>query len=111
MFTQTYRVAGDETRTHYVESEYDFQQLLAWLDETPGTIAFDTETTGLEVYARDFECRLVQLGDARTAYVIPAQQFKGRLAELFARELARPGLGRGTSNADAARGGHASPTA
>lgn len=37
--------------------------------ESDEPIAFDTETTGLNVYAEDFELRLCQFGTAETAYV------------------------------------------
>lgn len=87
MRTYPYRVAGAETLIYYIEHADDITAFTQWLDYTPGILAVDTETTSLRVFSSGFHCRLVQIGDADTAWVIPAQQHGRALTELFAQML------------------------
>lgn len=54
------------------EGAGDLPALSAWLAKQPA-VAIDTETTGLNWAAKDFECRLVQFGNANEAWVVPAR--------------------------------------
>ncbi|WP_205519126.1 DNA polymerase [Streptomyces olivoreticuli] len=50
-------------------------------------VAFDTETTGLDIYSTGYRLRLAQFGDSRTAWVLPVE--RGRLFADAARRVLR----------------------
>lgn len=75
MRTYTHTVAGTETTTHFLESRADLSAFEDFLARGDKVLGLDTETTGLDIYARDFACRLVQFGNDREAYVLDAQRF------------------------------------
>lgn len=83
MIEHPYRVGGDETVTRFVETDNDFGEVEDWAHMHPGILGLDTETTGLDIYSADYRCRLVQIGTAREAWVIPVERFHGRLVEWF----------------------------
>lgn len=58
---------------HLVESPEDSPALLRWL-EHQSTVALDTETTGLNIYAPEHRLRLLQLGNPREAWVIQVEK-------------------------------------
>lgn len=62
----------------------DAMTMLRWLS-TETVVAFDTETTGVNVYHPDFGVRLVQFGTIDNAWVIEMNQWRGLVADVFAR--------------------------
>ncbi|WNO28755.1 DNA polymerase I [Microbacterium phage FlameThrower] len=74
----THVVAGDTCTIRIPETREDMQEFQDWLSsriEAP--LALDTETTGLHVFGRAFNIRLVQVGDTREAWVLQAALFGG----------------------------------
>ena len=70
-----YTVAGDRVEIKVIETTDDLNEFVQWLVRTEGkTLALDTETTGTNIYARDFKVRTVQIGDETTAYVLPVDE-------------------------------------
>lgn len=70
-------VAGDDCTIFFPERRTDligFEQFLAQGDKLLG---LDTETSGLNIYSPSFDLRLVQFGNAREAWVLRADLFKG----------------------------------
>lgn len=57
-----------------VDSVDEAQRFLSWLGERRPVLAVDTETTGIEW---DADVRLVQFGDARTAWAVPVKDWRG----------------------------------
>ncbi len=85
----TYRLAGEETRTHFLETEDDLDAYYAWLATAPPVLGADIEATGLKVFARGYAVRLFQVGDAYDAWVLQADRFKGAIVETLADERRR----------------------
>lgn len=48
-----------------------------WLGERRDFLGVDTETTGLDAYAPGAHIRLIQIGDKKTGWAIPAQRWGG----------------------------------
>jgi len=70
------------------EDEADLVKLFEWIDRQH-TLALDTETTGLDIYADGHRLRLVALATPSEAWVIPweywyPQGVPGRLVEMIA---------------------------
>jgi DNA polymerase-1 len=65
-----------------VDSLDDAFELKRWFSEN-NVIACDTETTGVDVYSRDFHFRLIQFGNEDAAWVIPFERWKGLADELI----------------------------
>lgn len=57
-----------------VDSVPEAERFLSWLGERRPVLGLDTETSGLEW---DAEVRLVQFGDARSAWAIPPRLWRG----------------------------------
>ena len=75
MKTLPYTVAGDRVEIKVIETTDDLNEFVQWLVRTEGKmLALDTETTGTNIYARDFKVRTVQIGDETTAYVLPVDE-------------------------------------
>lgn len=68
----------------YVTDTESAAEFMRWASERK-VIAFDTETTGLEVRAPGFHVRLAQFGDAQDAWVFPFQEWRGTINEFFRR--------------------------
>lgn len=69
-----------------VDSVEDAQQFLSWLGERhEGVLGLDTESSGLNPYLPGEKLRLVQIGDLRTGWAIPWEQWGGVAREAFAR--------------------------
>lgn len=66
---------------HIVEAPEDCSALLSWL-EYQTTVALDTETTGLNIYAPEHKLRLIQLANPREAWVIQVEKPLMRYAAL-----------------------------
>ncbi|MER5886830.1 DNA polymerase [Streptomyces sp. NPDC001941] len=61
---------------HVVENADDCETFKDWAREKWRRglpVAFDQETTGLDIYAPGYRCRLAQFGDETTAYVLPVE--------------------------------------
>lgn len=69
--TLTVRLAGDDRPVHVVNF---FPVIATWLDGT-GAVAVDTETTGLNQFASDWELRLLQLGNENESLVIQIEKW------------------------------------
>ncbi|MFE4367963.1 MULTISPECIES: DNA polymerase [unclassified Streptomyces] len=65
-------VAGDSVTVNVPETYADLQRFREWAEwaASRGSIALDTETTGLNIFADSFGLRTVQMGDSHTAWVI-----------------------------------------
>lgn len=58
---------------HFYHGESDREEFYDWLMQPRTALAFDTETTGLDIFAEGFACRLAQFGDTDDAWVLPAR--------------------------------------
>lgn len=74
MLTFPYRVAGDAVTIRFPENADDLAEFTAWCERKRGQIlGLDTETTGLNVYGRDFGCRVAQFGTGDEAWCLPIE--------------------------------------
>jgi DNA polymerase-1 len=62
----------------------DAGEFFRWLSEQD-RVAFDCETTGLDVYEPGFKIRLIQFGTRDTAWVIEFEKWQGLVEEVFRR--------------------------
>ena len=68
-------ILGSAAWVKVVESDADAASFRAWVDaHGGGPVAVDTETTGLDDRAEGWRLRMVQFGDMRTGWVIPAER-------------------------------------
>lgn len=65
-----------------VESVEDIFDFWDWLADQP-FVAVDTETTGIDTFARDFSVRLAQVGNTSEAWVFDFQRWRGVIEEMF----------------------------
>ncbi|MET8684805.1 DNA polymerase [Streptomyces sp. NPDC004732] len=66
------RLKGDVILTHVVETVDDLEGFRAFIKANRRVIGFDTETTGLDIYAAEgFRVRLAQFGNAVESWIIP----------------------------------------
>lgn len=86
MRTLTARVSGQEVVINVVETNQDLDQFRQFI-KFNSTLAFDTETTGLDIYSNNFKVRLAQFGNDREAYVLPVE--RSARAVYFAAEALR----------------------
>lgn len=78
MRVQHYRIAGAPVTIRNVETSEDIRAFLEWCRRShKRPIAFDTETTGLDIFAPGFRVRLVQFGTEREAWVLPVDPVFG----------------------------------
>ncbi|MEV6908068.1 DNA polymerase [Amycolatopsis sp. NPDC051071] len=78
MRVQRYRIAGEQVTVRNVETSEDTRAFLEWCRSNENRpIAFDTETTGLDIFAPGFRVRLVQFGTEREAWVLPVDPLAG----------------------------------
>ncbi len=67
-------VAGREVHIHYANNRSKYNQFKTWLESTGGeSVAVDTETTGLNMFAPNFRIRLLQIGRGTEAWVLPLE--------------------------------------
>ena len=71
----THTLAGAPRRIYYPERDADLEPFRDFLARPRRALAVDTETTGLNIYGRDFRVRLVQFGDTEEAWVLRAADF------------------------------------
>lgn len=76
MITYTHMLAGRDVTIHYPESARDAHVFLDFLALGDRVLGLDSETTGLDVFSPRFECRLIQIGNADTAFVLRVDQFR-----------------------------------
>jgi DNA polymerase I-like protein with 3'-5' exonuclease and polymerase domains len=69
------RVAGERVEIHVLERPEDLEDFREFIRNNLKGLAFDTETTGLDIYSTDYKLRLAQFGTRDTAYVIPVELF------------------------------------
>lgn len=69
------RVDGEPVKIWVVERPDDLEQFRDFIRANLRGLAFDTETTGLDIYSPDYKLRLAQFGNRDTAYVIPVELF------------------------------------
>ncbi|MBM7770611.1 DNA polymerase-1 [Actinokineospora baliensis] len=69
---QRHTVAGEPVHIRTVETGADIGEFLGWCrDHAAGPVAFDTETTGLDVHTTTARLRLAQFGTRSQAWVLP----------------------------------------
>lgn len=73
MQTWTLHVQGEPVRVHRVESYEDLELFKEFVRKNLKVLAFDTETTGLDIYSRGYRLRLVQFGNKHEAWVLPVE--------------------------------------
>lgn len=69
------RVAGEPVKIYVLERIEDLEDFREFIRANLKGLAFDTETTGLDIYSPDYKLRLAQFGNRDTAYVIPVELF------------------------------------
>lgn len=68
-------VAKGRVTVNVLETEDDVDQFRSFITTHGGEVlGLDTETTGLNVYAKDFSIRLFQVGTDRESYVLPMDE-------------------------------------
>lgn len=71
------RIAQETVHFYCVQHRADLDEVREYVSRCTGRpttlLGIDTESTGLNCYARDWKLRLLQIGDLYTAYVIPAR--------------------------------------
>ncbi|QPB09573.1 DNA polymerase I [Streptomyces phage Sycamore] len=72
MKTYRHEIAGDLVSVNIPETYEDLEDFRRWAEDAAsrGSIALDTETTGLDIFSGTFGLRTVQFGDSHTAWVI-----------------------------------------
>jgi len=84
MLRLPYRVAGEEVMINVIEHDDDLPEAVQFVrNANPYDLSLDTETTDLNHFASDFRVRTVQLGDERTAYVLPLRSVRDKRAKLL----------------------------
>jgi DNA polymerase-1 len=78
------RLEGEEVTVHYPENVNDLGEFWKWFDRQPTMIGADIETTGKNVYAQDFQIRVVQVGDEYDGWVLNADVFPDVIRRIFA---------------------------
>ena len=73
MLTHKQLVADEDVEIHVVQTEDDLDGFQTFIAKNAGTLAVDSETTGLDIYSNRFKLRLVQFGTSTEAWVIPVQ--------------------------------------
>ncbi|MDG4792728.1 DNA polymerase [Micromonospora sp. WMMD1082] len=75
MKSLVHTVAGSTVGIHFPERREDLDGFRAFLAGGDKVLAFDTETTGLDVYTGTHRLRLAQFGNGREAWVLRADLF------------------------------------
>lgn len=68
-------VAGERVEIHILERPEDLEAFRDFIRANLRGLAFDTETTGLDIYSADYKLRLCQFGNRWISYVIPVELF------------------------------------
>lgn len=72
-----------------IHDRHDLPDFVSWLARQR-MVAVDTETTGLDPYAREFRLRTIQFGNPAEAYVLPIEEMQGGVTPKVAQALQRP---------------------
>ena len=75
----------DDLKVHLVDSVDEAYEMMRWLGERRGVLAFDLETTGLDARADGAAIRLAQLGDENHGWAIPWERWSGVFLEALSR--------------------------
>ncbi|MGY5131294.1 DNA polymerase [Streptomyces nigrescens] len=72
MQTYFHNIAGDFVRVNIPQTDNDLREFMQWVRGAAGrgSVALDTETTGLDIFSATYRLRTIQFGDAHTAWVI-----------------------------------------
>jgi DNA polymerase-1 len=83
MIELTFPLAGEAVPVHVADRSVDLDAFIEWFEyeSARGPIAFDTETTGLDIFRPGYRLRLAQFGTGREAWVIPFE-LGGEFAEV-----------------------------
>lgn len=85
MIHLTHRVAGDDVDVYVPTSRSELHGFTDFLIRNEGKVlGLDTETTGLLIYTPGFNCRLVQFGDEREAWVMRTDLFRDAIRTALA---------------------------
>lgn len=82
-FCPVHRINGRAITVHVVESEADLTGFRSFIRDNRARVAFDTETTGLDWWHREFKLRLAQFSNDHESWVIPVEA-----GEQFAADVA-----------------------
>lgn len=85
MKAYTYTLGGEDCDIFFPETDDDFAEFARWWAAERGVMGLDTETTGLDIYSAGHGVRLVQIGSARTAWVINVERddYRERLGPML----------------------------
>jgi DNA polymerase-1 len=83
-----FTLAGQPRPIFFAERREDLDDFEEWLRRPRRALAFDTETTDLDIYTPAHGVRLVQFGDTESAWVLPAD----RAPDLVRRAMTAPTL-------------------
>lgn len=75
MRSYRYVVAGELCEINFPETEDDMAGFEAFVAQGDRFLAFDTESTGLDLFSADHKLRLVQIGNSTTAWVLRVDRF------------------------------------
>lgn len=81
MRTHSYSLGGSAVTINVPESPRDLHSFWDFLALGDQVLGLDTETSGLDVYSSGFTCRLVQIGNADTAFVLRVDQFRDAIVK------------------------------
>ncbi|WP_433332580.1 DNA polymerase [Spirillospora sp. CA-294931] len=73
MKTLTFNVVGRAARVNILETAEDVHSFQDFVRRNQNGLAFDTETTGTNIYKPGWKWRLAQFGNAEEAYVLPVE--------------------------------------
>ena len=77
----TYELAGEQCWIYFPTLPEDIGGFFDFLAQGDMVLGFDTESTGLDTFARGNQLRLVQLGNATESWVLRADMFHEAIRE------------------------------
>jgi DNA polymerase-1 len=86
MQRQAFRIKGRPVRVNVLETAEDVSSFRDFIRRNRECLAFDTETTGVNIFEPGWKLRLVQFGNTEEAYVLPVE-ISPYLADLAAKAL------------------------
>ncbi len=89
MRTIRHTLAGEDCVIRVPEHDDDAYAMMTWVQRHEEPLAWDTETTGLDVYSPDWRLRALQVGDRREAWVLDVERWPG-VARAVLESLAQP---------------------